>query len=64
MTTTFRAGEVARTLVKEIPVAWVEPEPRRSRAPLALWLPHLTSTKEEYLPILAAGRGRVRRRQL
>lgn len=30
----------------------VEREPRRSRPPPALWLPHLTSTKEEYLPML------------
>ncbi|MEU8310546.1 DUF4158 domain-containing protein [Actinomadura sp. NPDC048955] len=50
--TAFRAGEVARTLVEEIPVVWVEPEPRPSRAPLALWLPHLTSTKEGHLPVL------------
>jgi dienelactone hydrolase len=52
MTIAFRSGEVARSLVDHIPVAWVEPVPRRPNAPLALWLPHLTGTKEDYLPAL------------
>lgn len=52
MTTTFRVGDVSRSLVGHIPVRWVQPAPRRPRAPLALWLPHLTGTKEDYLPVL------------
>jgi uncharacterized protein len=39
-------------LVDHIPVIWVQPAPRRPAAPLALWLPPLTRTKEDVLPFL------------
>lgn len=38
--------------VDHIPVVWVEPATRRPDAGFALWLPHLTGVKEDYLPVL------------
>jgi hypothetical protein len=52
MTSTDRVGEVSRALVDHIPVIWTKPAPMRPRAPLALWLPPLSSTKENVLPFL------------
>jgi uncharacterized protein len=34
------------------PVVWVEPSPRRPEPPLALWLHHLSGTKEGTIPFL------------
>jgi uncharacterized protein len=38
--------------VGDVPVLYVRPTPGPTRPPLALWLPHLTGTKEAYLPVL------------
>ena len=35
-----------------VPVVWVEPAQRRAGAPLALWLPHFSGSKELALPFL------------
>jgi hypothetical protein len=52
MTSTDPAGGGSRSLVDHVPVLWVQPAPTQPAAPLALWLPPLTGTKEDSLPIL------------
>jgi uncharacterized protein len=52
MTSTDRAGQASRAVVDHVPVLWVQPAPKRPAAPLALWLPPLTGTKEDSLPFL------------
>jgi uncharacterized protein len=52
MTSTDRAGQASRAVVDHVPVLWVQPAPKRPAAPLALWLPSPTGTKEDSLPFL------------
>lgn len=61
MTSGEASGRVSTSLVDHIPVIWVEPAVRRPAAPLALWLPALTMTKDDFLPFLGelAGEGFV-----
>jgi hypothetical protein len=44
--------EPSTTLVGDVPVAHLQPDVRADRPPLALWLPHLTGTKEDCIPVL------------
>jgi dienelactone hydrolase len=39
-------------LVDDVPITYVRPKPGPNRPSLALWLPHLTGVKEDYIPVL------------
>lgn len=44
---------VVTDLVGDVPIAYVRPTSGPPRPPLALWVPHLTGTKEDYVPVLS-----------
>ena len=44
--------EPRTTLVGDVPVAFLQPDAGAGRPPIALWLPHLTGTKEDCIPVL------------